>query len=55
MADALADDAANEARGDAATTNLVLLLAATVRKATEVAPAATPTDGRLAAFQLKCQ
>lgn len=46
MAEALADDQANEARGDAATTNLITLLAATVRKATAGAQGPTRTDAR---------
>lgn len=48
MAAALADDAGSEARGDAATTNLAALLAASVRRATAGAHAAPPPDARCA-------
>ncbi len=51
MADALGDDAANEARGDVATTNLVLLLAAAVRRATASAATAAKPDAKCARDQ----
>lgn len=46
MVDTLADDRANEARGDAATTNLVLLLAASVHRAVAAAQPGSQADGR---------
>ncbi len=49
LADALLDDAACEARGSAATTNLVLILSAAARAATAAAPddaGEAPADGR---------
>ncbi len=46
IVEALMDDQANEARGDTATTNLISLLAATVRTATGGAHAGTRTDSR---------
>lgn len=46
MVEALTDDQANQARGDAATTNLTMLLAAAVRSATSGAQAGTRTDAR---------
>lgn len=46
MVEALTDDSANQARGDAATTNLTMLLAAAVRSATSAAPSGTRADAR---------
>ena len=46
MVGALTDDRANEARGDAATTNLVLLLSASVHRAVSAAPAGHRTDAK---------
>ena len=46
MVGALTDDQANEARGDAATTNLVLLLSASVHRAVSAAPAGHRTDAK---------
>ncbi len=46
MVEALTNDQANQARGDAATTNLTMLLAAAVRSATSGAQVGTRTDAR---------
>ena len=46
MAESLADDRASEARGDAATANLVLLLAASVHRAVTAAQPSSRADGR---------
>ena len=46
MVGALTSDQANEARGDAATTNLVLLLSASVHRAVSAAPAGHRTDAK---------
>ena len=46
MVGALTDDRANEARGDAAATNLVLLLSASVHRAVSAAPAGHRTDAK---------
>lgn len=46
MVEALTDDQANEARGDAATTNLVLVLAASVHRAVTAAQPSSRADGR---------
>ena len=48
MVESLADDRANEARGDAATTNLILLLAASVHRAGTAAVPGSRADGRQA-------
>ena len=54
MVEALTDDQANEARGDRATTNLIMLLAATVHTATGGAQAGTRTDARWVPALLHC-
>ena len=46
MVGALTSDQANEVRGDAATTNLVLLLSASVHRAVSAAPAGHRTDAK---------
>ena len=48
MVESLADDKANESRGDAATTNLILLLAASVHRAVTAAQPGSRADGRQA-------
>ena len=54
MVESLADDRANEARGDAATTNLVLLLAASVHRAVTAAQPGFRADGRQAQVSSSC-
>ena len=46
MVDALTNDQANEARGDAATTNLVLLLSASIHRAVSATPAGHHTNAK---------
>ena len=46
MVGALTSDQANEERGDAATTNLVLLLSASVHRAVSATPAGHRTDAK---------
>lgn len=46
MVDALIDDQANEARGEAATTNLILLLSASVHRAVAAPQQGSRPNGR---------
>ena len=48
MVDSLTEDRTNEARGDAATTNFILLLAASVHRAVTAAQPGSRPDGRQA-------